>query len=196
MTVVVSLYTAMLAANERIWVTSRLVVVPVTVTDTKGRAILGLDREHFQITEDSEVREIVSLTRQDGVAALGVVLDLSGSMRPAASQALEAARAITATAEEGDEAFLITFSDRPQLRVALTRDLRALDNEQSFVDPRSLAALQAAALERLKQFEFGLRKQADGSAEQLSLSGSDEVPAGFRTAIEEYYRSLARRPAR
>jgi hypothetical protein len=79
---------------------------------------------------------------------------------------------------------------------AIMRDLRALDNDQSFVDPRSLAALQAAALERLKQFEFGLRKQVDGSAEQLSLSGSDEVPAGFRTAIEEYYRSLARRPTR
>jgi len=29
--------------------------------------------------------------------------------------------------------------------------------------------------------------------EPLSLSGSDEVPEGFRTAIEEYYRSLARR---
>ena len=29
--------------------------------------------------------------------------------------------------------------------------------------------------------------------EPLSLSGSDEVPEGFRPAIEEYYRSLARR---
>ena len=29
--------------------------------------------------------------------------------------------------------------------------------------------------------------------ESLSLSGSDEVPAGFRQAIEEYYRALAKK---
>ena len=75
------------------------------------------------------------------------------------------------------------------------RDLRSLENEQIFVDPRNLAALQANALEKLKNFEFNLRKKADGADEPLSLSGSDEVPAGFRTQIEEYYRSLARRPS-
>ena len=127
LTAAVSLYTAVAMSSERISVTSRLVVVPVTVTDTRGRAILGLDREHFQITEDSELREIVSLSRQDGVAALGIVLDLSGSMRPEASRALAAARAIAATAEDGDEAFLVTFSGRPELRVSLTRDIAAVE---------------------------------------------------------------------
>jgi len=73
------------------------------------------------------------------------------------------------------------------------RDLRTLNNERNFVDPRSLQALHAAALDRLKQFEFGLRREAEGGNQPLSLSASDEVPAGFRTAIEEYYRSLARR---
>jgi hypothetical protein len=74
------------------------------------------------------------------------------------------------------------------------RDLRSLDSDQAFVDPSNLAALQAAALEKLKKFEFNLRKQTDSpGAQELSLSGSDEVPAGFRQAIEEYYRSLARR---
>ena len=54
-------------------------------------------------------------------------------------------------------------------------------------------ALQAAALDKLKKFEFNLRKKADGADQPLSLSGSDEVPAGFRTAIEEYYRALAKK---
>jgi len=74
------------------------------------------------------------------------------------------------------------------------RDLKGLDNEQNFVDPGNLLALQAQALDKLKRFEFGLRKKADDeNKEQLALSGSDEVPAGFRTAIEEYYRALARK---
>jgi hypothetical protein len=80
---------------------------------------------------------------------------------------------------------------------AVLRDLRSLNNsDRNFVDPRSLQALHAAALDRLKQFEFGLRREAEGGNQPLSLSASDEVPAGFRTAIEEYYRSLARRSAR
>ena len=72
--------------------------------------------------------------------------------------------------------------------------MKGLDNEQNFVDPANLLALQAQALDKLKRFEFGLRKKADDeNKEQLALSGSDEVPAGFRTAIEEYYRALARK---
>ena len=73
------------------------------------------------------------------------------------------------------------------------RDLRALDSDQAFTDGNSLAALQAAALDKLKKFEFALRRKTDGGDQQMSLSGSDEVPAGFRQAIEEYYRSLARK---
>ncbi len=74
------------------------------------------------------------------------------------------------------------------------RDLKGLDSDQNFVDPANLLALQAAALDKLKRFEFGLRKKAESNnKEELALSGSDEVPAGFRTAIEEYYRALARK---
>ena len=76
----------------------------------------------------------------------------------------------------------------------IIRDLQKLDNDQVFADPRNLAALQANALERIKNWEFDLRKKAEGAENQtLSLSGADEVPAGFRTQIEEYYRSLARK---
>ena len=48
----------------------------------------------------------------------------------------------------------------------------------------------------LKRFEFDLRKKVGGDSQQLFLSGSDEVPPGFRQAIEEYYRSLAKKGPR
>ena len=76
---------------------------------------------------------------------------------------------------------------------AILRDLKGLDDEQRFADPRSLAELQAAALDKLKRFEFNMRKKADASGQELALSGSDEVPAAFRTSIEEYYRQLTRK---
>jgi Domain of unknown function (DUF4175) len=75
----------------------------------------------------------------------------------------------------------------------IIRDLQRFDNDKLYVDPRGLEQLQAAALEKLKKFEFGLRRKVENNNESLSLSGSDQVPEGFRQAIEEYYRSLARK---
>jgi DNA-binding transcriptional MerR regulator len=81
----------------------------------------------------------------------------------------------------------------PQELEGAMRDLRQGENQSAYSDPKGLEKLQQAALERLKQFEFNLRRKIDGGNESLALSGSDEVPAGFRQAIEEYYRSLAKK---
>src|SRR3954468_14060423 len=75
------------------------------------------------------------------------------------------------------------------------RDLRSFDNDRVYADPKGLEQLQAAAIEKLKKFEFSLRRKADATSDSLSLSGSDQVPEGFRQAIEEYYRSLAKKSA-
>jgi hypothetical protein len=53
--------------------------------------------------------------------------------------------------------------------------------------------MQQSALEKLKKFEFGLRRKAEDGDQQLSISGSDEVPPGFRESIAEYYRALAKK---
>jgi hypothetical protein len=71
--------------------------------------------------------------------------------------------------------------------------LRQFDSDKLYDDPKALEQLHAAALNKLKEFDFNLRKKAGEDNNQLSLSGSDEVPAGFRKAIEEYYRKLAQR---
>jgi len=76
------------------------------------------------------------------------------------------------------------------------RDLRQFENDRLYADPQGLEKLQAAAIEKLKKFEFSLRRKADTGNESLSLSGSDQVPEGFRQAIEEYYRSLAKKQQR
>lgn len=69
-------------------------------------------------------------------------------------------------------------------------------NTNAYSDLKGLQQLQAAALDQLKKFEFTLRRKLDAGNESLALSGSDEVPAGFRQAIEEYYRQLAKNQAK
>ena len=75
----------------------------------------------------------------------------------------------------------------------MLRDLRAIDSDAAFIDGKPSHCCRRQALDKMKKFEFDLRKKADGGDQPLSLSGSDEVPGGFRQAIEEYYRSLAKK---
>jgi hypothetical protein len=71
--------------------------------------------------------------------------------------------------------------------------MRNLEDERIYGDPIGLERLQAAVTNDLKEFEFGLRRQVLGEQDaRPSLSGTDEVPEGFRKLVEEYYRSLSR----
>jgi hypothetical protein len=76
---------------------------------------------------------------------------------------------------------------------AIARRLRGLDNDRSFGDPRGLAQLAAAVTEDLKMLEYSLRRAAEGDKPKLYLSGSEELPPGYKALVEEYYRSLARK---
>jgi hypothetical protein len=73
-------------------------------------------------------------------------------------------------------------------------DLSRLDDERVYDTPKELAQLQAAIVDGVKQFEYRLRRELAGDAEdRLLLGGSREVPEGFRKYVEEYYKTLSRR---
>ena len=74
----------------------------------------------------------------------------------------------------------------------ILRQLKALDDDRVYKNVQELARLQSAASDSLRRFEFGLRRAAEGDARDVRLSGSDEVPAEFKSMVEEYYRSLAK----
>jgi hypothetical protein len=76
---------------------------------------------------------------------------------------------------------------------ALIQGLRAFDNTRAYGNLEEIARLQAQLVNGFRRFEFDLRRAlGDSRADQLLLSGSDEVPAEYRKQIEEYYRALAR----
>jgi hypothetical protein len=71
--------------------------------------------------------------------------------------------------------------------------MRRFEEDGLYADPRALADLHGQILDQLKRVEFGLRREVEGESDRrATLSGSDEVPDGYRNLVEEYYRQLAR----
>ncbi len=75
--------------------------------------------------------------------------------------------------------------------------MRQLERERPYGDPRGLSELQAQVIQGMKEFEYLLRRQlGEADARELLLTGSDEVPEGYRELVEEYYKALAGKGSR
>jgi Ca-activated chloride channel family protein len=106
----------------------RLVLLPASVTDRKGRVVRGLGREDFKLYDDQVLQEIKyfsSETREP--ISIAFLLDISGSMRRQEKlvHAKEAIRYFVDQLREGDRFGLICFADEQVVWVTeLTGDRR------------------------------------------------------------------------
>ncbi len=131
--------------DNRINMLTELVSLTVTVTDKDGRYFAGLDRDVFAVYEDGVRQEISFFSDQDAPAAVGVVLDVSGSMTgEKIRRAREALARFIRTSHEEDEYFLIGFNDRPQLLLEGTRESEAMLARISGIEPQGATALYDA----------------------------------------------------
>jgi len=98
------------AHTERV----RLVLLPTSVTDRKGRIVRGLDRDDFTVFEDHVPQEIrVFSTEAREPVSIAFLLDVSGSMRQMEKiwHAKEAIRHFIDGLQPADQFALICFAD-------------------------------------------------------------------------------------
>ncbi len=122
-----------IAANFR--ASSRLVLVPLTVTDNYGKAITGLRAQDFSLFDDQVRQPIVSFSSEDTACSVGLVLDTSGSMRSALSVAKDGAQTLVQTANPDDEFLLLTVSTRPAAGPEFTTDAADFARTVAFTQP-------------------------------------------------------------
>ena len=78
----------------------------------------------------------------------------------------------------------------------LIEQLRGLEGSRAFNDPEELARLRGAVVQGFKEFEFTLRRQIVGAeADRPALGGNENVPAGYRDMVNEYFKALSKKPA-
>jgi VWFA-related protein len=126
-------------ANIRVDVQN--VLVPVTVTDPLNRFVTGLDQDAFEVYEDKVKQKIVSFGSEDAPLSIGIVFDTSASMGPKLERSRLSVAEFFKTANPEDEAFLVEFSDRPQLVVPMTHNLEDIQNRLTFTQSKGRTAL-------------------------------------------------------
>jgi Ca-activated chloride channel family protein len=129
------------AQTVDIRVDTTLVVVPVTVTDTNNRFVLGLEKSDFQVFEDGAEQKITHFSGEDAPISIGLLIDTSGSMTMKLDTSRRAAEELLKTLNAQDEAFLIEFSDRAQLVQGFSRKPEDLQNGLGRLQTGGLTAL-------------------------------------------------------
>jgi VWFA-related protein len=103
--------------DEVIRVTSNLVVVPVSVTDTQGQPVQGLTIPDFRLEEENRPQEIAEIGDPDQVPIeLALLLDVSGSVRERFSFEQQAAsRFLKQVLKPADRATIYAIDTEPRL---------------------------------------------------------------------------------
>ena len=92
-------------------VDATLVQIPVAVTDSQNRFVLGLQKEDFHLTEDGVEQTVAHFSGEDAPLSVGLVFDESGSMDYKLRTSHAAVTHFLKTLNAGDEAFLVEFND-------------------------------------------------------------------------------------
>ncbi|MEO8679300.1 MAG: VWA domain-containing protein, partial [Vicinamibacterales bacterium] len=91
--------------------TSELVVLHVSVLDSRGRHVRGLGRDAFTVIEDGEPQPLGMFSGEDLPATIGLLIDNSASMRPHRERVIASALALTRNSRPDDEVFVLTFNE-------------------------------------------------------------------------------------
>jgi len=170
----------------------KMVLVPVTVTDRRGAPVSGLEQKSFTVLEDKVPQKIVSFSSEDTPSSVGVVLDISGSMRHTLGAAKDIVQAFLRTANREDEFLLLTVSTQPEATPGFTTDVADLEQSIGTVKPGGMTALIDTVylgLNRMKEARQPRRALlilSDGIDNQSRYSESELLRVALEADVQIY----------
>jgi Ca-activated chloride channel family protein len=155
-----ALVTAQQSRDEKtfsIAVNVDLVVFNITVTDSQGHHVSGLQANDFQIYEEKSLQSLALFAPEDVPASVGLIIDNSGSMSDKSADVASAAVAFAAVSNSEDEMFVVKFNEKVYLAlppsIEFTSDPGELRSALLRSAPSGRTALYdalAAGIEHLK----------------------------------------------
>jgi len=174
------------ALKQTLSVNVDLVQVNATVSDSQtGRPVTGMQGEHFEIYEDRVQQDIQYFSAEDVPLSVGIIFDVSGSMKDKMSVARDAAVTFLQTGSPQDEHFLVPFSGRAEIAQDFTSDIARLQNQLIFTPAEGMTALYDAVY-------LGLEKVKEGRNPKKALlmitDGQDNRSRYTFRNVREYVR--------
>jgi len=99
---------------------SELVLLSISVTDQLGRFVTGLRSDHFTVYEDDVPQQVKFFSTDDIPISVGLILDISGSMKSKIARLREAVRRFIEWSNPQDEFFAIAFNKQVMLLADFT----------------------------------------------------------------------------
>lgn len=171
-------------AEEVVRVTTDLVAVPVSVTDSRGRPLLGLSQSDFEVRDNGRLVEVSHFSAGAERVALLFLLDASGSTRDIITRQRETALAIFSHFGERSRVGVIQFRERPEQTQALTNDLTGAHAAfQIAALPDRRTAIFDAALAAVRAFNNEARDAAERRIVVLLSDGLDTASTTRHAAV-------------
>jgi len=162
-----------------------VVLVNVTVTDSRNETVTGLAQEDFELFEDKVQQEIRYFSNEDAPVSLGVIFDASGSMDEKAAFARDAAISFLKTSTREDEFFLVQFSDYAWLTQDFTTNVSRVESRLASLRTQGSTALYDALYLGLTKVTSGLHSR---KALLLITDGVDNHSRYSRGDIRRFLR--------
>ena len=175
-----------------------LVLISAIVTDRKGATVNGLQRDQFTVLEDRVAQPIVAFSTEDAPCSVGVVLDLSASMRNRLPAAVNAVRAFLKTSNPGDESFLLAVGTRPKRLLQFTPDLDVIERRLTGAQTEGNTALIDTvylSLDEIRSARNGRRALlivSDGMDNQSRYSASELLRRAQEADVQIHTIRIAR----
>src|SRR5436853_4390230 len=106
--------------DQKLQLATQLVNVVVTVTDYYGRFVTGLNKDHFDVFDDKVKQQIAHFSDEDSPVSLGIVYDVSGSMKDRIVRSMHALKRFVETSHDDDDFFISFFNQRTNLMHYIT----------------------------------------------------------------------------
>jgi Ca-activated chloride channel family protein len=169
-------------------VDSNLVLIPVSVVDDRGRAIIDLKLDDFELRVDGELKPLSDLSRAETPVIIALLFDNSASLSSARAFEKQAAtRFFKSVVRKIDRAAVYSISTVPTLSQPMTGNVNQLVRTiDEFPQPEGATAL----FDTIGQAADYLRPFSGRKVIVLVSDGTDTVSdMGFDEALNRVLRS-------
>ena len=175
-------------------VESRLIIVPVSVTDGNGNPVKGLAKENFRVKENSRNQEIAEVSDAEKVPLeIALLFDVSASTDAMFKFEQEtAAKFLSDVMRPEDRATIFTIGERPMLLQNRNIAYRSIETIRSITPTKQYTAFYDTVTAAANY----LRKNAAPKTRKVVIAitdGEDTNSLGVKRGFAEVYNSIRKR---